>query len=240
MLLNNDTAGRWVNGSLGEITRIKFNQEKNADSVFVRLAEGNIEEVLPFSWEIFHFSFDEKTSMIEAETVGSFTQYPLKLAWAITIHKSQGKTFDRVIIDMGRGAFAHGQTYVALSRCRSFEGISLVRPLRKSDIIMDWRIVKFITGHQYALSERDMPFEDKLSMIKEAITLKLCLQITYLKASDEKSRRVLKPRRIGDMVYQDKQFIGLEAFCLQRQENRVFRVDRILEMKMAKESANST
>lgn len=235
MLLNNDAAGRWVNGSLGEITRIKFNQEINADSISVRLTEGNIEEILPFSWEIFHFNFDEKTSLIEAETVGSFTQYPLKPAWAITIHKSQGKTFERVIIDMGRGAFAHGQTYVALSRCRSFEGISLVRPLRKSDILMDRRVVRFVTGHQYALSERDMPFEDKLSMIKEAITHKLRLEITYLKASDEKSRRLLKPRRVGTMSYQDKEFVGLEAFCLQRKEDRVFRVDRILEMKITKE-----
>src|SRR3989338_4139502 len=231
MLLNNDTAGRWVNGSLGEITKIKSNREENADSILIKLAEGNIEEVFPFSWEIFHFSFNETSSMIEAETVGSFTQYPLKLAWAITIHKSQGKTFDRVIIDMGRGAFAHGQTYVALSRCRSFEGISLVRPLRKSDILMDRRVVRFVTNHQYGLSERDMPFEDKLSMIKEAITHKLCLEITYLKASDEKSRRVLKPRRVGTMSYLDKEFMGLEAFCLQRKEDRVFRVDRILEMK---------
>src|SRR3989339_541969 len=213
MLLNNDTAGRWVNGSLGEITKIKSNREENADSILIKLAEGNIEEVFPFSWEIFHFSFNETSSMIEAETVGSFTQYPLKLAWAITIHKSQGKT------------------YVALSRCRSFEGISLVRPLRKSDILMDRRVVRFVTNHQYGLSERDMPFVDKLSMIKEAITHKLCLEITYLKASDEKSRRVLKPRRVGTMSYLDKEFMGLEAFCLQRKEDRVFRVDRILEMK---------
>src|SRR3989338_5337 len=238
MLLNNDTAGRWVNGSLGEITEIKYNREENADSILVKLAEENIEEVLPFSWEIFHFSFNETSSIIEAETVGSFTQYPLKLAWAITIHKSQGKTFDRGIIDMGRGACAHGRTYVALSRCRSFEGISLVRPLRKSDILMDRRVVRFVTNHQYGLSERDMPFEDKLSMIKEAITHKLCLEITYLKASDEKSRRVLKPRRVGTMSYLDKQFIGLEAFCLKRQETRVFRVDRILEMKTIKEYNN--
>ena len=235
MLLNNDTAGRWVNGSLGEITQIKFNQEANAESVFVRLAEGNIEEVLPFSWEIFHFSFDETTSMIKTETVGSFTQYPIKLAWAITIHKSQGKTFDRVIVDMGRGAFAHGQTYVALSRCRSFEGISLVRPLRKSDILMDRRIVQFVTNHQYAISERNMPFEDKLEMIKEAIDNNTGLEILYLKASDEKSRRLIKPRRVGNMIYQDKEFIGLEAFCLKRREDRVFRVDRILEMKTVKE-----
>ena len=74
---------------------------------------------------------------------GTFTQYPLKLAWAITIHKAQGKTFDRAVIDLGRGAFEHGQTYVALSRCRTLEGIVLKEKLRMEDILVDPRIVEF-------------------------------------------------------------------------------------------------
>lgn len=232
MLLNNDAQKRWVNGSIGEITDIKFNSGKGADSIFVRLSDGNTKEVLPYTWEIFHFSFDENTYAIESETIGSFTQYPIKLAWAVTIHKSQGKTFDRVIIDMGRGAFAHGQTYVALSRCTSFEGISLTKPIKKSDIFMDWRIVRFVTGHQYYLSDRDMPFEDKLKTIKQAIKGELCLEILYLKASDEKSRRIIKPYDVGERIYLDKPFIGVEAYCMQRKENRTFRVDRILEMNV--------
>ncbi len=169
MLLNNDAKGRWVNGSLGKISDIQYDDEKENEAVFVRLAGGNIEKVLPFTWEIFHFSFNEGTHAIETEMLGSFTQYPLKLAWAITIHKSQGKTFDRVIIDMDKGAFAHGQTYVALSRCTSLEGITLKRPIKKSDIFMDWRIVRFMTSYQYSLSERDMPFEEKVEVIQEAI-----------------------------------------------------------------------
>ncbi|KAA3628063.1 MAG: AAA family ATPase, partial [Bacteroidetes bacterium] len=80
---------------------------------------------------------------IDTKTLGTFTQYPLKLAWAITIHKSQGKTFDKVIIDMGKGAFEFGQTYVALSRCRTLEGIVLKQPLRGSDIKTDERVVEF-------------------------------------------------------------------------------------------------
>lgn len=232
MLLNNDAQKRWVNGSIGEISGIKFNSEKGADSIFVRLSDGNTIEVLPYTWEIFHFSFNENTYAIESETIGSFTQYPIKLAWAITIHKSQGKTFDRVIIDMGRGAFAHGQTYVALSRCVSFEGIILIKPIKKSDIFMDWRIVRFVTGHQYGLSDRDMPFEDKLKTIRQAIKEGLCLEILYLKSSDEKSRRIIKPYDVGERTYLNTPFIGVEAFCIQRKENRTFRVDRILEMKV--------
>jgi ATP-dependent exoDNAse (exonuclease V) alpha subunit len=231
MLLNNDSQGRWVNGSIGEVITIKNDKETNLDSVFVRVSDGLIVEVLPFTWEIFHFSFDKNTGTIETDFVGSFTQYPLKLAWAITIHKSQGKTFDRVIIDMGKGAFAGGQTYVALSRCTSLEGITLTRPIKRSDIFMDWRIVRFVTGHQYALSARDMPLEDKMHVIRRAIQEEKSLEIVYLKARDEKSRRVIKPFNLGEKIYRDKPFIGVDAYCLERRENRVFRVDRILEIK---------
>jgi len=232
MLLNNDPLDRWVNGSIGKITDIRHNEEKGTDSVLVRLLDGEIEEVLPSTWDIYHFSFNEMTGQIDSETVGSFTQYPLRLAWALTIHKSQGKTFERVIIDLGSGAFAHGQTYVALSRCISFEGISLARPIKKSDVLMDFRIVKFLTNHQYGISERDMPFDDKIKIIKEAIKNDSCLEILYLKSSDEKSRRVIRPFRVGERIYQKKSFIGVEAHCLERGEERVFRVDRILEIKI--------
>ncbi len=232
MLLNNDSAGRWVNGSIGEIKKIRRGEDGVADLITVRLRDGGEEEVMPHSWELFRYRFNEDISAIETEPAGTFTQYPLKLAWAITIHKSQGKTFDRVIIDMGSGAFAHGQTYVALSRCTSFEGITLARPIQKSDIRMDWNIVKFLTAYQYDLSERGMPFEEKVALIERAIEKGACLEIVYLKASDEKSRRMIKPVCVGDKIYAGKPFVGVDAYCLKRQEERVFRVDRILEMKM--------
>jgi hypothetical protein len=87
---------------------------------------------------------------LDAETVGSFTQIPLKLARASTIHKSQGKTFDKVIIDLSGGSFAYGQTYVALSRCKSLNGVKLIHPLQQHHILLDPQIVEFIAQYQDA------------------------------------------------------------------------------------------
>ncbi|MDD2703617.1 MAG: WYL domain-containing protein, partial [Candidatus Omnitrophica bacterium] len=222
----------WVNGTLGEIAYIEYDSKKESDEISVRLQDGGIVDIFPHTWELFHFRFNEDTLSIESQRAGLFTQYPLKLAWAVTIHKSQGKTFDRVIIDTGKGAFAHGQVYVALSRCTSFYGISLTKPLRKWEIRMDRRIVEFLTLHQYRLSERDMPFEEKLKNLENAIKDKRAVEIVYLKSNDEKSRRVIKPFSVGEREYQGKSFIGVDALCLKRGEDRVFRVDRILEMKL--------
>ena len=232
MTLNNDSAGRWVNGSIGEVTGID-KKAPQADRILVKFPDGRTEEVTPFAWEMFHSTYNEHARAIETETVGTFTQYPLKLAWALTIHKSQGKTFDRVVIDMGPAAFAGGQTYVALSRCTSFEGVYLKRPILKHHVFVDRRVSAFLTGYQYALSERALALEDKMSLIQEAIRRGKHLKITYLKKNDEKTRRLIKPQSAGEMMYEDKLFIGMQAYCLHRREDRVFRVDRILEMSIA-------
>jgi|DewCreStandDraft_4_1066084.scaffolds.fasta_scaffold02158_7 ATP-dependent exoDNAse (exonuclease V) alpha subunit len=232
MLLNNDSKNRWINGTVGKIVKIKKLKKYDYDVIYIQLQDYSIVEVTPFTWEIFEYKYNEHKNIIETETVGTFTQYPVKLAWAITIHKSQGKTFDNVIIDFSRGTFAHGQAYVALSRCTSLQGIKLIRPFRKSDIIMDWRIIKFLTEYQYNLSERDMPVEKKIEIIKDAINNNKKIEIVYLKKSDEKTRRVIQPIEIGEMVYMDKSFLGLRAYCMKRDDERVFRVDRILEIKV--------
>lgn len=230
MLLNNDEHGRWVNGTIGRVVEIINMGEAGEDIIMVELPEGNIEEVYPYKWELFHFQLNPKTRNLEAKVIGHFIQYPLKLAWAITIHKSQGKTFDRVIIDVSGGIFACGQIYVALSRCRTLEGIILRKPIERKHIFMDREIVDFITKYQYKISERDLPVEEKVKLINQAIEKNNPLKITYLKPNDEKSNRIIKPRRVGEMTYRDKPFLGVEAFCCDRRDTRVFRVDRILEI----------
>ncbi len=232
MMLNNDAHGRWVNGTMAAVQDIMRGLPGEADVIHVRLDDGSVEPVEAVSWELFHFTVDKEAGRIKTETAGTFTQYPLKLAWGVTIHKSQGKTFERAIIDLGRRAFAAGQTYVALSRCVSLEGLSLARPVRPSDVMTDWRIVRYVTGHQYGASELAMPLAEKIKLIEQAIEDGSLLEMTYLKAADEKSRRTVRPVAVGDCSYMNKTFKGLEAHCLERGASRVFRVDRILELKV--------
>lgn len=225
MLLNNDSYGRWVNGTLGTIRKIK------PEEISVTLDEGETVEVEPLTWKLFRMKYNEAALSIENEEIGSFTQFPLKLAWAITIHKSQGKTFDRVIVDIGRGTFAHGQMYVALSRCRSFEGMILKKPVEKRHLIMDRRVIRFLTQLQYKLSEKDVPLKEKMKQIHVAIEQKKKLKIVYLKGSDEKSRRTILPLSISEMEYLGYPFTGLQAHCFSRNAVRVFRMERILKIE---------
>ncbi|MEM1324828.1 MAG: AAA family ATPase [Bacteroidota bacterium] len=140
MFVRNDPDRQFVNGTIGKVIKL----EKDNITVLIETRDQRKQyiEVEQIDWDITKYKLNDE-GKIEAETVGTFTQYPLKLAWAITIHKSQGKTFDRVIIDLGKGAFEHGQTYVALSRCRTLEGIVLRQPLKWTDIRTDERVVDY-------------------------------------------------------------------------------------------------
>ena len=231
MLLTNDRKGRFVNGTIGRVSRITKAQDADGDDIVtVELPDGDEVDLSPNTWELFRFQYDSEADRIESESVGAFTQYPLRLAWAVTIHKSQGKTFDRVVIDIGRGAFAHGQVYVALSRCTTFEGLVLRTPIRKSHIWMDWRIVRFLTRFQYKKAEEALPVADKRAILLEAIRDARELEIVYLKPDDTKSRRRIRPESVEMMEYHGKRFEGLRAYCHKRGECRTFRLDRILEI----------
>lgn len=143
MFVKNDPEKKFVNGTIGIVDSLSY------DSIKVKLLDDandthKILTIEKMEWEITRYELDKKDqNKFSSKIVGTFTQYPIKLAWAITIHKSQGKTFDKVIVDLGEGAFEFGQTYVALSRCRTFHGIVLKKMLKPTDIKIDHRVLAY-------------------------------------------------------------------------------------------------
>jgi len=231
MMVNNDPEGRWVNGTVGRVVEVL---DDPAEPVVVAELEGGAQvEVAPYTWEL--FTFYVEGGQLRSRVVGRYTQLPMMLAWAVTIHKSQGKTFDRVVIDVGRGAFAPGQVYVALSRCRTLEGIVLKRPITAKHVWVDYRIVKFLTRFQYSKAEQSLPLDRRRELIQQAVEQGRALRIVYLKPNGDKSRRVVRPLQLGEGEYRGREFLGLRALCGMRGEERTFRVDRILEMELLEE-----
>lgn len=165
-----------------------------------------------------------------SEVVGYFSQYPLNLAWAVTIHKSQGKTFNQVIIDLSK-AFAYGQSFVALSRCNSLESIILTQPLLKKHIWFDPAILKFLNSNS-TLKSLDHAFDGKIKLIQEAIELQKELNLVYQKTVKQIFKIIIKPFKIKVMVKLNQPGFGVIGSDMENNNyiKRLFFLDQILEI----------
>lgn len=242
MFTRNDSAHRWVNGSLGMVTDL------GTGAVKVMLdGSGCVVEVLPVTWETYRYEWDEEAQKIVPYVAFTYSQIPLMLAWAITIHKSQGKTLDSVYVDLGPRVFAGGQTYVSLSRVRHIDDLSLARPIARGDIFADQRISRFYEGLFGSVAAVDMdeqpqtqspepslkisyvptddaadPYARIRTMIDTAIEQEEAIQIDYEDREGVRTTRIIRP-----VQWLDRDMFV--AFCFLRQAERNFRLSRILD-----------
>jgi ATP-dependent DNA helicase PIF1 len=223
MMINNDREGRWVNGSIGKIT--DFEKIGTKEMVIVELNDGQSVEVMPFTWEMFKFAYNPATNKLQSESVGSFTQYPLILSWAITIHKSQGKTFEKAVIDFGWGTFAHGQAYVALSRCKNLAGMVLTKPFQKKHIIMDRKISDFFSEYQFSKKPWELEGDDKLKIIEKAIKSGNLVKLKYFVSDVETRDHMINPTVVGENQV-------VSAFCHLLGEEVFLNLGSVLEMEV--------
>ena len=228
MMLNNDADDRWVNGSIGKIQSVSKNED-GEHIVKARLNDGYSVEIEAHEWKLGRYMLVD--GKIDYEIIGRFVQLPFRLAWAVTVHKSQGKTFDRVIIDIPI-AFSPGQVYVALSRCTTLDGIVLARPIKKQFARIDWKVHEFLAVRTGEEIIEDLTESRATEIIANAIKDSRSIKITYLDSKGAQTERELIPEYVDDMQYGSVTFLGLRAFCKARQDDRTFRIDRILKMEI--------
>ncbi len=235
ILIKNDKEKRWYNGTIAKVHKL------TADALMIELESGDVHTLKPEVWENIKYTFNEKTNKIEEEVLGQFSQFPVKAAWALTIHKSQGLTFNRVVIDFGGGTFSSGQAYVALSRCTSLEGITLKSPLSQRDIIVNKEIVNFsrkfnneylitkaLDGAKadilYAEAAEDfdaMDFADAVEKFAEAVTLRNDInrlpikRLITTKLSIIRRQKSEIERLQNQLAMLAKEYIDMGGECLQ-------------------------
>ncbi len=228
MLLNNDSDGRWVNGSTGVIQTCGTD---SAGMPFVRVLLNDSSDsvrVEPHEWQVYRP--EPHSGTIEYVLAGRFRQLPFRLAWAVTIHKSQGLTLDKTIIDLTR-VFSHGQAYVALSRCRTLEGIILTRPIERQHIRTDWRVQKYLAARAREKSADRHDRESRRKLLEDALLNQTQVQIEYVSAKNQRTVRILTPTDIGKREYKGSLYDGLEAYCHERRAMRNFRLDGIVKVE---------
>lgn len=234
MMLKNDGSKRWVNGSIGKVEKLE------ESSITVNI-DGNKYKIEKDSWNEVEYIINKETQEIEERIIAGFTQFPLQLSYAMTIHKSQGKTFDKITVDVGTGAFAHGQVYVALSRCKTIEGIILNNPIRNNDIIVDPRVIEFYntksipqpkTDLFVSEPKRELSIKDEL---QRAIRGNYKIKILYKNFNGEVSERQLSELKMTDDFNEfgyDRQHIS--GYCHLRNEERRFKISRIKNIEIIK------
>jgi len=191
---------RWVNGTIAKIKSLK------EDEVEVVFEDGSTAKLSRETWNNNAYKWHRIERRIVTETLGTFSQYPIKLSWAITIHKSQGLTFDKMVLNMGSGAFTHGQTYVALSRSRSLAGLALKKPITVKDIIIDDRVLDFYNKH-FTFNDEYQESQQNLEFILEHSDFFKELLAVHYKFSEEqwlKYNGLLNPKLSGKKSEEDK------------------------------------
>jgi hypothetical protein len=184
MMIKNDLAKRWLNGTIASVGKL--------DNNFVEvIIDGRRYSVDRETWEETEYKYDKMKKSIVPYVVGTFEQYPIKLAWAVTIHKSQGQTFDKIAIDMEQGEFAHGQTYVALSRCTSLDGIVLRQPFKIEEIMWDDQVLEFY--HKAKQKQEEEAIEE--AKRKQEEDMKRIAEEAMRKQEEEDIKRIAEETR---------------------------------------------